>query len=538
MNSSNQSQNQNQISIPRLVIGAPRSGSGKTLITIALIKALLQKGSRVTAFKCGPDYIDPMFHQKVLEVPSTNLDLFFTSPEVTRRLFVEAAKPAAAAGGLHCLESAVPGEDRFEAAGNVHISIIEGVMGLYDGIGGTTSAASTYHLAQVLSAPIIFVLDAKGMGGPSIIAELSGFLGMDSQHLIKGVIFNNMVSSIFDALKPQLEQIFPSLQFPGFFPPQKQLQLDSRHLGLKLPSEVRDLSQKVQLAADSLSQTVNLEQLLQLAASAAPFSPAVIHDFLNEGEKNPATVVMQTVSLQSSSGQSSTGAAAGTASPAAPAHHFVSPHSTIAVARDEAFCFYYQENLNLLKKYGAQLVEFSPLHDSFLPPDADGILLGGGYPELFAKQLSENKSMISSIYKAVSGGIPCLAECGGFMYLHKNLYTQEGECYKMCGAIDGDVKYTGKLVRFGYVELKEKVPKFLNGGTSCGTVRGHEFHYFDSTANGEDCVAEKPVSKKTWNCSYVSKNSWLGFAHLYYQSNPDFARNFVERCIEYGKNRK
>ena len=204
----------------------------------------------------------------------------------------------------------------------------------------------------------------------------------------------------------------------------------------------------------------------------------------------------------------------------------------IAVAKDEAFCFYYRDNLRMLEHYGAELVFFSPLHDEKLPENIHGLLLGGGYPELYAKQLEENESMRKSIKEALEQQLPSLAECGGFMYLHDTLTDRDGTTYQMAGVIPAECQYMGKLVRFGYVEVQ--LPQGL---TEKGTaerpepekIKAHEFHYFDSTANGEDCIATKPVTGRSWKCIHVSDDHFWGFPHLYYPSDPKFVKWFLER---------
>lgn len=202
----------------------------------------------------------------------------------------------------------------------------------------------------------------------------------------------------------------------------------------------------------------------------------------------------------------------------------------IAVARDEAFCFYYEDNLRLLEEHGARLRYFSPLHDSRLPEGCDGILLGGGYPELHLQELEQNMSIRNEIRAAMEQDIPCVAECGGFMYLHETIEDQEGKQYRMAGVLPGICINKGKLVRFGYIELQEKKPSFLPEGTK---IRGHEFHYYDSSDNGEDCMAVKPVTGKRYPCVIETQNRFLGFPHLYYPSNPGFAENFVEKARDF-----
>lgn len=204
----------------------------------------------------------------------------------------------------------------------------------------------------------------------------------------------------------------------------------------------------------------------------------------------------------------------------------------IAVARDEAFCFYYAENLSMLEQLGAELVFFSPLHDCELPKDCHGLLLGGGYPELVAEALSRNQSMLVSIRQAIEKGMPSVAECGGFMYLHGSITDEVGMKMPMAGVIPATCYNNGKLVRFGYIELEDKQGYFMTKGNK---IRAHEFHYYDSTNNGEACMATKPVTGKQYPCIMAGKKFWWGFPHLYYPSNPTFARHFVEEVVAYKK---
>lgn len=454
------------MNLPRIVISAPKSGSGKTLVSIAMMKAFSLRGKKVAAFKCGPDYIDPMFHKKILSVPSKNLDLFFTDVKTTRKLF--------------CREN---------TAG---ISIIEGVMGLYDGLGGISGEASTYDLAKALAAPVIIVIDAKGMAR-SVLAEIAGFLSMDTEKLIRGVILNRIPSSLFNILKPEIEERF-KIKALGFFQEIKDFKIESRYLGLKLPEEINNIEENVKKAAEKLEKSVDLNSLLEISAAAPEIE--------NDGEK-----------------QSCSGNCENSGSPAAKVK--------IAVARDEAFCFYYDDNLRLLEKFGAELIYFSPLHDEKLPENVSGIILGGGYPELFAEKLEQNKKMRGAVKKAIEGGMPSLAECGGFIYLHKKLRTRDEKSYEMAGVLDAEAWWTGKLVRFGYVSIYEKSPEFLDASQK---IKGHEFHYFDSKKNGSDLIEEKPFSGKKFEAGFTAKNRWWGFAHLYYASCPEFAEHFVREC--------
>lgn len=469
-----------------VVLAAPKSGNGKTLITCALIEALKEAGVNVCAFKCGPDYIDPMFHRTILGVPGGNLDTYFTGEAKTKELFIEETP-----------------EDAF--------AVVEGVMGLYDGLGGILEEGSTYHLAKSVSLPVILVIDAHGMGR-TILPLIQGLLSYDRAGIIKGVILNRVTKMFYASLKALIESEL-SIEVLGYFTEQKELHLESRHLGLKLPEEKRDLKEQVCRRAASLKETVSLERILAIGG-AGEKDAASQRDDDNKDKvtSQRADIYENDMVFQRTDTKE---------------NDSYEKKLRLAIAKDEAFCFYYQENLKLLSKMGFELVPFSPLHDKKLPEHISGLLLGGGYPELFAKELSENDSMKTAIREAIRGGLPSLAECGGFLYLHKSLKDMEGRQYSMAGVIDADADYRGKLVRFGYVELTEKESHFLPEKEG---IRGHEFHYFDSTENGTDCVAKKPTGNRSWECVWEGENHWWGFPHLYYPSNPSFVEHFYRQA--------
>ncbi len=204
----------------------------------------------------------------------------------------------------------------------------------------------------------------------------------------------------------------------------------------------------------------------------------------------------------------------------------------IAVAKDEAFCFYYEDNSLMLQENGAKITYFSPLHDTKLPDCCDALLIGGGYPELYAGELSRNVNMRNAIKQAIDTGMPIVAECGGFMYLHESITDKDGISHPMVGVIPATCSYKGKLVRFGYVEIQENKSCFLPEGQ---LIKGHEFHYFDSTDNGDCCTAQKPTTGREYPCVMEGDNYWMGFPHLYYPSNPFFAESFVKKAEKYKK---
>ena len=483
-----------EIRIPRILIAAPGSGSGKTLLTCALLRLLGRKGIRAAAYKCGPDFIDPMFHKKVLGTPSRNLDLYLAGEEGVRRSFAAGCEGA-------------------------QIAVIEGVMGYFDGTGTSGMEGSSYHLASVLQAPVLLAADVRGMSR-SAAALIKGFADYGEQKMIRGAFLNRVSPAIADRISGWLksEAKIPVL---GSFPVDESLRIESRHLGLVEPDEIPDLLQKIDRAADLLEQTLNLELLLEIAKSA----PVLRVE--KESVKAPGTVpesdwgdAVPESARKDSTAKSAREDATAKASPV-----------TIAVAEDEAFSFFYEDNLELLEELGAEIVSFSPLHDTSLP-EADGLLIGGGYPELRAQELAANTFMVSSIRRAAEQGMPILAECGGFQYLQEELVDAEGTAYKMCGVLKGSSRITKKLVRFGYVEVSGEGLYFGSGRA----IRGHEFHYSDSTDNGSACRAVKPDGR-SWDCMVVQGRITAGYPHLYYRSDPAFAEAFVTECRKFREER-
>lgn len=446
--------------LPRVLLAAPKSGAGKTTVVCALSQALVNRGLRPAACKCGPDYIDPLFHSEIIGARGCNLDLFFTPADDARRLLAQSAE------GCDC-------------------AVLEGVMGYYDGLGGVTDQASAYDVARATGTPVILVLDARG-ASLSLCAQLRGFLSFRSPSGIAGVILNRCSPMQYKMLQPVLtkECGVPVL---GCLPALPDCALESRHLGLVTAQEVAGLREKLQLLAEQLQKNVDLDAILSLAHSAPPLR-------WDGGAPEPVT----------------------------------NRKPVLAVANDRAFCFYYRENLRLLEELGAKLVYFSPLEDERLP-DCQGLYLGGGYPELYTRHLSENVSMRESIRNAVQSGLPTFAECGGFLYLHETLTGDEGT-FPMAGVIPGGCRNTGSLRRFGYVTLTARRDNLLcRAGES---IRAHEFHYFESDSCGADFSAQKPVSGRGWDCIHATDTLFAGFPHLYFPANPEFARRLVRRIAE------
>ena len=439
---------QKDADFPRILLAAPGSGSGKTLLTTGLLTLFQNRGIRCRSFKCGPDYIDPMFHKYVLGIDSCNLDSFFLSQEELRALFRKRAADA-------------------------ELSILEGVMGYYDGIGGNSTAASTYEVAKITDTPVILVLDGKG-SSLSLAAQVKGFLDYRKDSHICGVILNKTNKMVGERLRPEIEKL--GVRYLGAVPVCETMDIKSRHLGLTMPQEQSELRGHLNAFAKQLEECLNVEGILELAGYSKKDEIRPI-----DSESEP-------------------------------------PTRRMAVAMDEAFCFYYQENLDFLRQQGWELIPFSPLRDAALPEQIHAILLGGGYPELYAKELSANEPMLAAIRNAHAEDIKILAECGGFLYLQEHLEDETGRSWPVAGLIHADGFRTEKLSRFGYISLMQ------NGAVR---IKGHEFHYWDSTAPGSAFRAEKPQSNRGWDCMYRTDSLLAGFPHLYYLSGPDLILSFL-----------
>lgn len=474
--------------MPRVVIAGLSSGSGKTLISCGLIKAFYNRGLKVRGFKCGPDYIDPMFLSRVLGVKSRNLDTYFAGREGVRELFGR-------------------------TAGKADISVIEGVMGYYDGLAGKSAEGSTYDIAAALKAPVILVVNPKG-SSVSMAAMVKGMVNFREDSRIEGIIFNQISQSCYEAMK-ELTEKETAVKVLGFVPKLSEWGFESRHLGLVKPDEVKELNEKVEQIAGVMEQTVDLDQILE-AAEQAPLIAL-------KRDKDRIENIQELTKIGKNRENQDKGQ-----------HKITQTHGKkvkIAVARDKAFDFYYEENLELLMEAGGELVYFSPLEDTKLPEGVSGLILGGGYPELYAKELSDNKSMRKSIKESLNDGMPCLAECGGFMYLHDELETSEGKTFPLCGVIKGRTEPGGGLKRFGYIELEALKGSVLgNRGTR---IKGHEFHYWESDNSGNGMWAKKPLGNRAWQAVTLTSRLGAGFPHLYYPDNPEIPCHFIKTANQY-----
>lgn len=437
----------------RILISATSSNVGKTLFTSSLLEVL--KFANTHSFKCGPDYIDPMYHEVVLGIPSKNLDPFFMDEDMLKASFLEDAGD---------------------------INIIEGCMGLYDGL-GVTKECSTYDVAKKLESPIVLLVDAS-KAGYSIVAQIKGFLALDEDSLIKGVILNRMSEGYYKKLAPVIEKEC-NVKPLGYIPTLKNAAFESRHLGL-MSVEENNAKEIISAVSAVIKETVDVDGILEIAESAKPLI----------GGKTLSDYV-ERVSLDK--------------------------RPLIAIAKDEAFNFLYKDNIAVLAMCGVDIEYFSPIHDKKIPSKASAMIIPGGYPELYAKELEENKSMMEDIREKIEDGMPVLAECGGFMYLCEGISVDENT-HKMAGVLKGTAVNQKKLVRFGYVDIS-------NGKYH---LKGHEFHHFDVKNPGEAFDIKKASDESVkYKAMTTYKNVIAGFPHLFYLSDINFVKDFIDKAKNY-----
>jgi cobyrinic acid a,c-diamide synthase len=456
-----------------VVIAGTHSGCGKTTITLGILAALKKKNINVQPFKVGPDFIDPGLHRLITGRISRNLDLWMCGRDYVKECF-----------------------DRHSA--DADVSVVEGVMGMYDG------NISTADLAAALDLPVILVVDAYGMA-ESAGAIVKGFMEYRavgagfSRPDFAGVIFNRVASERhWDRLKHSIQDI-PVL---GYLPRSLDFKIPERHLGLVVAEENPIDKKEIDKLADAILKHIDIESIVRKCGSAEE----------QKSESGEAGKRGSTRALK------------------------------VGIAYDKAFCFYYEDNLDLLKDAGAEIVKFSPLSDSSVPDNVDALYIGGGYPELYAEQLSMNDSMLSSIKKCVEDGMPVYSECGGFMYLTEGIYDLENKFYPMAGVFPLKTRMTKKRARLGY--RKAALLKDSMLGQKGDIVRGHEFHYSDIVYNTEDnkdtCRGEAPsplftkiysvkngedISLDNEGCR--ENNAFGSYIHIHFGSNPQIADNFL-----------
>ena len=445
--------------VNRILISGTNSNCGKTTITMALLAAFQNRGLEIASFKSGPDYIDPMFHRKVFNVETHNLDPYFSTEQMLCDQFIR-----------NC------GKD---------LSIIEGAMGFYDGI-GVEGRASAWEVAKSIKAPAVLIIDAKGMSN-SAAAIIKGFKEFKEESMVEGVIFNGISPMLYPLLRDIVEK--EGIKAYGFLPREEKYSIGSRNLGLITADEIEDIKEKINGLRELAEKYIDLDGLFELAKSAPVLEASDDFKELIQSSKTD----------------------------------YNEAKTRIAVSRDNAFCFMYKENIEILEDLGCEVVYFSPLEDEELPKDISGLYLCGGYPELYTEELSKNRKLCDEIKDIIERGIPTIAECGGFMYLHDSI-----EEIPMVGFIKGNCIKTDKLQRFGYIEIKALQDNLLcNEGDS---IRVHEFHYYDSENCGEAFMAKKASNGLEYLCCHGSDSLYAGFPHIYLPANPDFAKSFVDNA--------
>ncbi|SFE40497.1 cobyrinic acid a,c-diamide synthase [Peptostreptococcaceae bacterium pGA-8] len=445
------------LKIPRVMICGTASGSGKTTVTLAILSAVKSMDKKVAAFKCGPDYIDPMFHSKVLGIRSRNLDLFLCGYDMVKNLLGENSKSS-------------------------EIAVIEGVMGIYDGIGFRDDSYSANHIAKITDTPEVMVVSVKGMGR-SIVAAIKGYLDLHENNL-KGVILNNCSKGMYKIYKTIIEEDL-NIRCFGYLPSFPEATIGSRHLGLITADEIVDIKERIKTLGEKALESIDFKGLFEIAEEADELT-------YDEPVISPVTV----------------------------------KKPRIAVAYDKAFNFYYEDNIELLQKLGADIIKFSPINDMHLPKDINGLIFGGGYPEEYLDDLMNNGSMKEDIKSAYNKGIPVYAECGGFMYLAESI-TKDGKKYPGVGIVSGNSHMTKSLVRFGYKTLRAEKDNFMcKAGEE---IKCHEFHYSETDDYGNGFKAIRP-SGSAMETIHIHKNLWAGYPHVHWYSNIGVAENFVKAC--------
>ena len=455
--------------IPRVVIAAPMSGSGKTTVVTGLLAAMRAHGVKAQSYKIGPDYIDPGYHALASGRPAHNLDTWLVSKERLADIFISTMADA-------------------------DVAVIEGVMGLYDG--GKNGVSSTAEIAKLLKAPVLLVVNAKSMG-ESAAALVLGFKQYDPGVNLAGVILNRLGS---DTHRMMIEEALEKLGVPVFGAIKRNdaMTMPERHLGLVPVEDNARERETVEEIGRVVGAAVDVESIVALGKTAPPLE-------IEQGFSQAAET-----------------------------------KARIAVARDEAFSFYYPESLAVLRQKGADIVFFSPLHDERLP-EADGLILGGGFPEMFAKELYENESMRASIKAAAEKGMPIYAECGGFMYLMRRVTDFDGNSFPMLGVIPGEVAMNKKLQTVGYVSAEMMRDTVLG---SKGTVlHGHEFHFSSECEpeTGADYprafTFRKTRTPSPYAAGYAKGNILGSYLHLHFAGSEDAAASFVTACQNYAEKR-
>jgi cobyrinic acid a,c-diamide synthase len=468
----------------QILIAGTSSGVGKTTITMGLIAALRRRGWQVQPFKAGPDYIDPTYHTLAAGRPCRNIDTWMAPPDRALALYAKATQ-------------------------SCDIAVIEGVMGVFDGFSYTDEEGSSAQIAKLVQAPVLLVLDVGKMARSAGAIAL-GYTRFDPDLNIVGFIINRCGSpGHYQGVKQAIEQT-TSLPVVGWLPKQAELHIPERHLGLVPTDERGDLTQFIGLAADLVERYFDLDKIIALSATST---------------------YPQKIEVSSLTPAPSPSGGEGEFSLSAVSHKFTNTSLKIAVARDAAFSFYYEDNLDSLRENGAEIVFFSPQQDHALPEGTAGLYLGGGFPEIYAAQLAANQSMLAAVRRAAAASMPIYAECGGFMYLTQGIIDLEGQFYTLAGLIPGKTHMQPRLMSLGYRLVESPGGNFLL--PQGASARGHEFHWstWDSSTVAPAWHIRPRQGEKEGKPSGYAKDNLIGsYVHLHFASNPHLAYNFAQAC--------
>ena len=448
--------------IPRIVIAGASSGVGKTSITCSIIYALKKQGYSVQPFKVGPDYIDPSYLSSISQKETYNLDVWLM-------------------GKNQLLDS-------FVSNSNSNISVIEGVMGYYDGFEGNTNYASTHHVASITESPVILVLDASKTAR-SIAATALGFVKFHRNSRIAGIILNKIGSKKHELLcKNALEKI--NIPILGTIPKNFELNLKSRHLGLISTLNNNSLKTQIEKISKIILKSLDIKQIIKIL-------------------KNTMSLKKKSIPIRKKA------------------------ETTIAVALDTSFNFYYQDNLEALQREGANLKFFSPVKDKKIPT-CHGLYIGGGFPEILSDLLEKNQTMKKTIKKLSENNLPIYAECGGLMYLTKSILS-DNKKHKMVGLFDAETKMTNKM-KLNYT--KGKIIRKNPISEKLRNFQGHEFHYsqLDSVSADSKFAYDLEIGEgiKKYRDGMIEYNTLASYGHLYFDSS-DYAQIFVKNCLNYSR---
>ena len=469
--------------IKGIVIAATKSGSGKTTVTLGMMASLSRRGFNVAPFKVGPDFIDPGFHTGITGMVSRNLDGWMLSKEYNIALFNRTVKES-----------------------NADIAVVEGVMGLFDGYDGKSEAGSTSQMAKWTGLPVVLVVDARSMAR-SVAPLLQGFERFDPDLNFAGVIFNNLGSQRHLIYLKEAMEGNVAMPCLGGIMRNQEISIPERHLGLFTHHDHPLSDADITRLADIMDQSIDMDAFSDSLFEIEP-----------QSEFSSMTISESPI-----------------LEPSSPDPHRV----RIGVAKDNAFCFYYQDNLDILKSYGAQIIFFSPISDDTLPENIDGLYFGGGYPELFAEELSKNISMQTEVREKSLDSMPVYGECGGFIYLCREILCKDKKSHSMTGCLPFTTQMLPSLKALGYREIKLKKETII--GKPGDVIRGHEFHYSKIVSLPGDTetfynVADRAGADKTGE-GFFTRRTLGSYIHLHFGSSPGAAKEFVDSCYLYKQKR-